>query len=586
MSLQCYSKYIVSSIYNSGQKYEMLCARKSAAYSSVCDRRKVLAMKKKKIWIVGFLIFLIGGIALWQLYHRIAKGSDSNLAERVIEIHLGAVQEDNISFQEGESIEDNRFLDWILEDLNIRVIYDWVYSKEEFERNINLHIECDALPDALVVNEEQYRKMLEYKQLQPLTDVYKTVVSDQVKAFVASGGEEIIASVTEDGEMMAIPFPNLTASGMNVMWIRQDWLDQLGLEVPRTMEEIEEVSRKFVEYEMGGEETIGILGPGIDDSLVAVGKCCFGLNPIFASYHAYPKYWLEDKQGNIVYGSVQREVRDALEKLADLYRQGLLDSEIFARTNTQEILDTGKVGILFGPWWAAEALESDMKENRSEWKAYGVPIDEEGVYTCQMPLSINQYLVIHKKCKNPDAIIQILNYGMTSRKQWSKEERLAGISMKTYPLGWESDFADELEYTYKVLKEVINGIEREIDFSNHKLLKQDIDNLKQLNHPPYEQFGIEDYEEGSRGFIRLYGILNGVAPIVEQDYVPIYNIFFGQTQTMKMKWKELEALENEVYAKIILGQEPIEAFDQFVEEWKENGGAVIEEEVRQLYMEK
>lgn len=547
-------------------------------------------MKKKKAAIktgIGICVVLAAAGVTGRQIERWGLGRKAEESkEKITEIHLGAVLEENASFQEDETIEENRFLDWILEDLDIRIVYDWVYSREEFEKNINLYIECDALPDALIVNEEQYRKMLEYGQLQPLTDVYESAASDQIKAFVASGGEEIIAAVTEDGEMMAIPFPNLTASGINVMWIRQDWLDQLGLEVPQTMEEIMQTSRMFVENQMGGEGTIGILGPGMEDELVAVGKCCFGLNPVFASYHAYPKYWIEDEEGEIVYGSVQRGARDALEMLADLYRQGLLDQELFSRTDTQERLDAGKVGILFGPWWTAESLKNDIIENKSEWKAYSAPVDEQGEYVCQMPRSVNQYLVIHKKCKNPEAVIQILNYGISSYRLWSKEKLLDEIDVRIYPLGWEWDFANELEYTYEVLREVMDGTENEHDLLHHKLLSQDIENLKALNQPPYDEFGIEDCEEDGQRFIRLYGILNGVKPIVEKTYEPVFSLFSGQTETMKMKWKELEDMENEVYAKIILNQKPIEAFDEFVEQWKENGGAQIEKEVRALFMEK
>ena len=47
----------------------------------------------------------------------------------------------------------------------------------------------------------------------------------------------------ENGEIMAIPAPNLTAGGINEMWIRQDWLDKLGLEEPKTIEDLEAVAR-------------------------------------------------------------------------------------------------------------------------------------------------------------------------------------------------------------------------------------------------------------------------------------------------------------------------------------------------------
>ena len=156
-----------------------------------------------------------------------------------------------------------------------------------------------------MVYAEELQKLLEYELLQPVTDIYDSTASSQIKAFVESGGNEMMNAAIRDGEMMAIPFPSLTASGINVMWIRQDWLDELGLDAPKTIEGLERVADTFVSKQMGGEGTIGILGPGLEDSLTEIGKCCFGLTPVFTAFQAYPKYWIKNEQGNIVYGSVQ-----------------------------------------------------------------------------------------------------------------------------------------------------------------------------------------------------------------------------------------------------------------------------------------
>ena len=83
--------------------------------------------------------------------------------------------------------------------------------------------------------------------------------------------------------------------------------------------------------------------------MTAVGKCCFGLTPLFSAFHAYPKYWLKDEEGNLIYGSVQKEVREALKTLAELYKEGVLDQKIFLRQDVLEVLNEGKAGIFFGP---------------------------------------------------------------------------------------------------------------------------------------------------------------------------------------------------------------------------------------------
>ncbi len=65
---------------------------------------------------------------------------------------------------------------------------------------------------------------------------------------------------------MAIPAPAITQVEINEMWIRQDWLDKLGLEAPRTWDELVQVAEAFVTQDPDGngeDDTIGILGPVI-----------------------------------------------------------------------------------------------------------------------------------------------------------------------------------------------------------------------------------------------------------------------------------------------------------------------------------
>ena len=84
------------------------------------------------------------------------------------------------------------------------------------------------MPEIMNVNAAQYRALLKYDMIQPLDDYFDDYASDALKSYVESGGDELMDCITnDDGEIMAIPAPNLTAGGVNEMWIRQDWLDAL-----------------------------------------------------------------------------------------------------------------------------------------------------------------------------------------------------------------------------------------------------------------------------------------------------------------------------------------------------------------------
>ena len=181
----------------------------------------------------------------------------------------------NAKIPDGMSYEDNSYTRLLKEDFNIEVVYDWVASSSDFDEKMNLCIGSGAIPDLMNVNAAQYRALLKYDMIQPLDQYFDDYASDTLKGYVESGGEELKKCISNDkGEMMAIPAPNITAGGINEMWIRQDWLDNLGLEAPTTIDEFEEVIRAFTEDDPDGngeKDTYGFTYEG--DTIYNNGWC-------------------------------------------------------------------------------------------------------------------------------------------------------------------------------------------------------------------------------------------------------------------------------------------------------------------------
>ena len=67
----------------------------------------------------------------------------------------------------------------------------------------------------------------------------------------------------------------------------------------------------------------------------------------------------------------------------------------------------------------------------------------------------------------------------------------------------------------------------------------------------------------------------------EEKLSVISPIFSGETETMGEAWQTLEKLEKKAYLRIISGEEGLDYFDTFVEEWMEQGGEQITQEVRE-----
>ena len=114
-----------------------------------------------------------------------------------------------------------------------------------------------------------------------------------------------------------------------MLWIRQDWLDNLKLEVPTTIDELEEVMRAFTEDDPDGngqDDTYGLGGDGYDFR---------SFWPWIQSYD-YTHYdrWVVDDAGNVQYGPAAENTRKWLTDVADLYAKGYTHSEHTRRTPT------------------------------------------------------------------------------------------------------------------------------------------------------------------------------------------------------------------------------------------------------------
>ena len=509
-----------------------------------------------------------------------------------VTIHLGGSLNPNAKIPEGMSYEDNSYTRFLKDDLNIEVVYDWVASSSDFGEKMNLCIGSGTIPELMNVNATQYRALLKYDMIQPLDQYFDDYASDALKGYVESGGEELKKCISNDkGEMMAIPAPNITVGGINEMWIRQDWLDNLGLEVPRTWDEMAAVAEAFVTQDPDGNgeaDTIGILGPGNSDHMNAIGGNQFGLDPLFSSFQSYPQYWLQDEDGTVKYGSIQPETRTALEKIQKLYTDKLIDPEMLVRSNCQEAVLSGKVGIFFGPWWCGYTVGDATLAGEADWRAYFTPLAEDGGYYTHMAEPTTQYVVASKSCKNPEAAFKIINYLIASQQQWVADGITSASGMVTsdfYPLFNVYDNADEIETSYDALTKYLAGeiTMDDVDFSRHKLLKNDMEAVTELKKEPYDDFSLDkwnlDSDLAKNNLPRLVSILVGEAPSVNDKYIPVYNAYNGQTETMQTKWANLKKMEEETFAKIVMGKADISEFDTFVENWKNQGGDQILKEI-------
>lgn len=493
------------------------------------------------------------------------------------------------SLPAGDTPENNQYSRYVKDNLNIDTKVTWqAATGTNYEQKVNLAISSNDLPDALVVKDTQLRAMVKAGQLEDLTDAFNRFASPAMKSYMEKTNGVSAEAVTFDGKMYAIPSIQVHSDGVHQMWIRKDWLDKLGLEPPKTMEELEQVAKAFVEQDPDGNgkhDTIGVAGQQNGGRLYAnfleSTNNTYGLDPIFGAYKAYPGYWLKDDAGNPVYGSILPETKEALAKLRDMYADGLIDKELGIRKSASEPVVNGNAGIFFAPWWMGygplpDAIKNDPNAN---WQAYLLPLDADGQFNAHMGAPSTVFVVVRKGYEHPEAVIKMLNLLI-------RDESTFDISVPVghYPLRVPMSYMDESEYSAKALQEVLVGTKKPEDFTDpgYKLLAADIQNVKKVKKEPYDNMDIQYWDpQADLGvWSRIYSLLVGSSSL-QQDYNKVYSLLYSQTRTMESRWSNLKKLEDETFLKIIMGAAPLDTFDTFVSDWKKQGGDKITEEVKE-----
>ncbi len=99
---------------------------------------------------------------------------------------------------------------------------------------------ADALPDFFVANREVWLRLAKNGMLADVTDLYSKMPNRTSIMF----DQGAIDFTTIDGRSYGFATPSIIARNEGLL-IRKDWLDRLGLEIPKTTEELLEVMRAF-----------------------------------------------------------------------------------------------------------------------------------------------------------------------------------------------------------------------------------------------------------------------------------------------------------------------------------------------------
>ncbi|MGI6019015.1 MAG: extracellular solute-binding protein [Marvinbryantia sp.] len=528
----------------------------------------------------------------------VAEGPSDEIAfqkfPEVVEVHIGQGISPTDSLPEGLSVDNNQYTDYLLENYNIKVVVDWTAANgNDYNQKVALCIASNTLPDAMLVNREYLIKSAKSGQLYDITELFQEMQSPQVKEVMDSTNGEAIKEASVDGRQYAIPAVEVEAVGVQMLTIRQDWLDECELEAPKTLADVENIAKVFMEKKPAGEDTIAIAGPDKNTSLYPsfqdTGSTTGGFEAAFSANDAYPGLFLKDDSNNVTYGTNTVETRETLQLLADWYAKGYIDPEMGTRDSTVELINSGKVGMFFGAWWVPGYGIGDAYRNEPDanWQSYPI-LSDDGKYNVRTGSSTSGYCVINKNASEDvaKAIIIMANALLRDESKFDVSEQ----PLVFWPVRTLMAPADECEYTYHELIKVLEGETTPEDYQGvtnaYKLLANDVSVVKETI-PGYEsgkQLSIEDFNMDNFGnFQRMYSLMIGDRPYATTPVdKKVRSCIFSQTETMEAKWSNLLSMEKEMAMKVVTGKSDISAYDEFVEKWMAEGGETILQEVTEF----
>ena len=477
---------------------------------------------------------------------------------------------------EGNTYEDNAYTRYLRNMLNIQNDTIYMESEDRYDEVVNIIAKDRTLPDVLVVSDrETLKELVENDLVEDLTEVFETCTSPRIKEMYESYGGDLLDAGRFDGKLMAVP-ETVIDHGPCLMWLRKDWMDELGLEEPETLEDGFRIVEAFVKNRMGteeGEEPVGLV---CDTDLVGSTSTSYSMDPVFDSFGAHPQRWVK-KDGEITYGSLTEETKKALEYLHELYEKGILDQNFALRANNnlRDLVVEGKCGASFGLWWTPNNPLMDMygSGGEADWEPYYLQEpSNENVYAS---FRDNKYVVVRKGYEHPEIVMKIISVLFDYTRYEAEDARevneyfALNVDPTARPLVINVDYNEATYQVTEEIREALAGERRTEDMSaiSRSYFEACKRYLSGLSPSPEEWAAYK-----SR--------ISAVGLLIDGGYRPARRNYLDDTDGELPK--SLQDYEKNTFIQIIMGEKPVNYFDTFTEEWYRQGGKELTEQIRKL----
>lgn len=207
---------------------------------------------------------------------------------------------------------------------NVKI--NWIYPPVGSEAdNFTMTIASDNLPHVFICPPAYpggETKAVSDGVYADLTPYYEKGLMPNLK-YLCDNNEDIKKDVFDDeGRILSFPQIDIVESSpWSGIWIRQDWLDELGMGIPVTIEDWDETLRAMKELK-------GVAPLGINFNSF------YGVETNYMFSAAYESAFRKfiNREGTVEYGSIGDGYKAFLEQMHIWYRDGLIDPDFATRT--------------------------------------------------------------------------------------------------------------------------------------------------------------------------------------------------------------------------------------------------------------
>ncbi|CAM4268751.1 extracellular solute-binding protein [Paenibacillus tarimensis] len=439
-------------------------------------------------------------------------------------------------------------LNKIEEATNTNIEFSWIPDASKEER-LNTSLASDSLADIVtltILDNSSVRNALKagvFWEVGPYLDEFPNL---------AAISPEMRTSASIDGKLYGVPMQKQVAR--NGVIIRKDWLDKLGLEVPRTTDELMEVAKAFTEQDPDGNGVKDTTGFMDRSDLV------YGAFKTLSSYFGTPSVWSVSEDGKVTPEFESEGYIKTMDYMKQLYEGGYINKDfaVTAKTDQQQNFSQGKAGIYVGALFDSKNLLNDAR---------GVQDNMELVLVNDITSTGNE----------------------SDRAIWSTTNGVGGLL--SFPRSEVKDeeelkrvlkFVNDLmsEEVYALMTYGIEGVhytadeKKAVTITDTSLWEQEVQPLagSRPKEPGYE---IHDANPLKAEADRL---------IQENTEFAVLNPMFSlESPTFSSQGSELQKIITDATYKYILGKISLDDFKAAVSSWRKAGGDQIIAEYEAAY---